>query len=156
MKGKEIELTITQCADLFDLPGTLEKAKVKVDWLTSVDIAVNKEAVKGIVEGYRSSIEPSQKVKEYQSAVNKAKSTLKGQELEEEFRRLNRKFVKYLEEEEERIETIRKEAQNEVRKVKIIPIKVSSVKGESEVMSLIASALLPVLDFETESEGKDD
>lgn len=153
MKAKTMELTIVpQCTDLYDLPDTLAKAKVKVEWLTSVDIAVNREAVKGIVEGYRAALKPPPKVEEYQKAINNARATLKGEELENEFRKLNRKFGKVMEDETARVRKIEEEAQKEVRKVKIVPIKVTSIKGEHEVMSLIASALLPVLDFDSKDD----
>lgn len=140
----EMNLTIKQCVDLYDLPDVMTKADVECDWPTSIDIAMNKESVRAIAEGFRNSLKKPKRVQEYEHAVEKARMTLKDAALKEEIERLNREYAPDLLDERCRQERLNDAFTRESRKVRIVPIRRDAFSGGGKLVAIIASHLAPV------------
>ncbi len=140
----EMKLTIKQCLDLYDLPDVMAQADVKCDWPTSIDIAMNKESVRAVAEGFRNSLKKPKRVQEYEQAVEKARLTLKDAALKEEVEKLNMVYATDLLDERCRQEGLNDALTQETRNVNIVPIKRDAFSGEGKLVAIIASHLAPV------------
>lgn len=137
-------LTIKQCLDLYDLPEVIAQAGVTCDWPTSIDIAMNKEAVSAIAEGFRASAKKPPRVTEYEQRAEKARMTETGESLNEAMQKLNREYALDLIAENNRQRKLEGDAMTKTKSVSIVPIKRDAFTGSGKLVAIIASHLMPV------------